>query len=160
MKTTYGRIIAVTEVKMMMCGLHTVTDISEQIRIKLKKSLLNISKKKKCKTITPKTLPIRAEKIEEIMDYKCGFLDNEIDEIRIQFTPTVEHSQLWTCYIFYLICIAQLSDINNKDQQEFDTFINRIKGTKLKFGKNNEELLALMQEYKYKIFKLKTFCDI
>ena len=121
----------------------------------IKKSLLNISKKKKCKTITPETLPIRAEKIEEIMDYKCGFLDNEIDEIRIQFTPTVEHSQLWTCYIFYLICIAQLSDINNKDQQEFDTFINRIKGTKLKFGKNNEELLGLMQEYKYKIFKLK-----
>ena len=100
-------------------------------------------------------IPLRSNAITEIMDNKCGFLDNEIDEIRIRFTPTVQHSQLWTCYIFYLMCIAQLSDINHKDKQEFDTFINKIEGTELKFGSSNKEILSTMEEYKFKIFKLK-----
>ena len=108
---------------------------------------------KNCDFVTIDMVNERVQSICEEMELKCEDINSEFRELNIIFTPTGDHRTLWTLYIFYIICIVQMSSnlISEKIKENIDEFIDRFDFPKFGYTRLTDK----MRDTRKQIFQLK-----
>ena len=112
-------------------------------------------KNKNCDFVTKDMINKRINHISEEIQSKCKDINGELKELKVIFTPTGEHRTLWTLYIFYIICIIQMSS-NLQNEKGKETFKEYVKHFNFpKFGYDDTDLHDTMRDVRKEIFQLK-----
>lgn len=117
---------------------------------KVKKGLKIVQDRKNCNKITPSNINKRSEAVKLELNNFCEYLQNEIDSLKLYFTPTYIHLRLWTLYISYILCILHLKFNIPKPPEESTTIATE---TTVGFGK--KQLVKRMNSLKEKIVLVK-----
>ena len=119
----------------------------------IEKSLIKIIKNVNCNFVTPDMVESRISDISEEIKLKCQDINSEFRELKIIFTPTGDHRTLWTLYIFYILCIIQMSSNLNSEIgiETIDEYVEHFNFPK--FGYT--DITVKMRNTRKEIFQLK-----
>ena len=103
---------------------------------KITESLRRIKNLKKCNNITKKNINKRKNIVSLRINNLCQNIRNEMDAIKVIFTPTIELVKLYILNIHYILCIIRLNNLNTTNE-----IISSENANSYKFGLREEQIL-------------------